>query len=334
MTERMEEKKTNFATEEEMEKLSVSFRDVLSNQAFFLQILDDLPFGCYIMHPDQKVIYWNQEAERLIGYTPGEVVGKRCGALHLACSFVDGGEIPMPSCPAIAAYRSGRVQSMKMFMRRKAGDNLLIRNTMIPLRDGNGKVRNLVALFFPVTEDPYDEERMRDIYEVATRDPLTCLPGRRYMESCIDEEIERYRRTGHPFAVMFTDVDRFHDVNNGYGHRAGDELLREFGHRLRNFGRRTDRFCRWGGDEFVGILQLKSNEDIRGLAERFLQLSESTEIVLEGEKISCMAAIGITVVREDDDRESVIARADRYMFRVKGENSTRVVTDCTGQVKL
>ena len=72
MTERMEEKKTNFATEEEMEKLSVSFRDVLSNQAFFLQILDDLPFGCYIMHPDQKVIYWNQEAERLIGYTPGK----------------------------------------------------------------------------------------------------------------------------------------------------------------------------------------------------------------------------------------------------------------------
>lgn len=327
MTERIEEKRTGFLQDEEMERLFGSFRNVLSDREYLLQILDDLPFGCYVLRPDQKVIYWNQEAERLIGYTPEEVVGKRCGELHFACSFVSGGEIPMPSCPAITAYRTERVQTMKMFMRRKNDDNLMIRNTMIPLRDGEGKVRNLVALFFPVTEDPYDDEQMQNLYEVATRDPLTCLPGRKYMESCIDEEIERYRRTGHPFALMYSDVDRFHDVNNIYGHNAGDELLRAFGHRLRSFGRRTDRFCRWGGDEFVGILQLRSEEDMRGLANRFRALSGSTEIVVDGKVISCMSAVGITLVREDDNRDSIVARADRYMFRAKAEKSIRVVTD-------
>lgn len=291
------------------------------------RILNDLPFGCYILSPGQMVLFWNREASRLIGYAPEEVIGKRCAQLPFSCSFVSGEAIPAPSCPAIVACRSKQVNTMKMFMRKKNGDNLLIRNTMIPLKGENGDVSEMMSLFIPVTEDPYDEDIMRDIYEVATRDSVTCLPGRKYMESYISEELERYKRTGHPFAVMYADVDHFHDVNNLYGHSAGDDLLKEFGLSLHTYGRRTDRFCRWGGDEFVGVLQLKSEEDIGGLSRRFLQLSKNTEIVADGRRISCMASIGITVVREDDDLESVIARADKYMFLAKEEKGDRVVTD-------
>lgn len=302
-------------------------RSFLPDQEDFLRLLDDLPFGCYILRPDQEVLFWNQEAERLIGYMPEEVIGKRCVDLPFSCSFISGEEIPSPSCPAMVAYHSRQVQTMKMFMRKKDGNNLLIRNTLIPLSDVQGNVRQLIALFIPVTEDPYGEDLMRDIYEVATRDPLTCLPNRKYMESCIAEELARYERTGHPFAVLFADLDRFHDINNLYGHSVGDSLLKEFGFRLRRFSRRTDRFCRWGGDEFVGVLQLKLPVDIHGVAERFLQLSNSTEIVVDGQRISCNAAIGITVVRREDNTKSIIARADRYMFLAKGQSTSHIVTD-------
>ncbi|WP_077390921.1 sensor domain-containing diguanylate cyclase [Mobilibacterium timonense] len=327
MNEIKKEKESTISSGNDTAEISSSLGAILPDRDELFRILDDLPFGCYVLSPDQMVHFWNREASKLIGYAPGEVIGKRCAQLPFSCSFVSGDAIPTPSCPAILACRSKQVQTMKMFMRKKNGDSILIRNTVIPLKGKDGGVSEMMSLFIPVTEDPYNEDLMRDIYEVATRDPVTCLPGRKYMESYLSEELERYKRTGHPFAVMYTDVDRFHDVNNQYGHSAGDDLLKEFGFRLRHYGRRTDRFCRWGGDEFVGVLQLKSEEDVRGLAQRFLQLSKNTEIVVDGQSISCRASIGITVVRENDDVETVVARADKYMFLAKEEKGDRVVTD-------
>ncbi|MGN1022307.1 MAG: diguanylate cyclase domain-containing protein [Lachnospiraceae bacterium] len=293
------------------------------------QFLDEIPFGCYILRPDQTVLYWNREAQRLLGYGRGEVVGRRCVDEPFGCSFVSGETIPGASCPALVAYTSGQVQTMQMFIRKKDGDNLLIRNTLVPLRDETGKITELVALFLSLGDSAYDDSLVRDIYEVATRDPLTCLPGRRYMEACIGEELERYQRTGHPFAVLFADVDRFHDINNRYGHSVGDQLLKELGIGLRRFGRHTDRFCRWGGDEFVGLLQLKRPEEIERAAERFLQLSNRTEIEVDGQRISCQAAIGITVVRPGDEVKTIVSRADQYMYLAKRRDADQIVTDYT-----
>ncbi|MCH4032914.1 MAG: EAL domain-containing protein [Lachnospiraceae bacterium] len=293
------------------------------------RFLDEIPFGCYILRPDQQILYWNREAERLLGYSQEEVIGKRCVDQPFGCSFVSGETILGPSCPALVAYTSGQVQTMQMFIRKKDGDNLLIRNTLVPLRDESGKITELVSLFVTLGDVAYDDSLVRDIYEVATRDPLTCLPGRRYMEACIGEELERYERTGHPFAVLFADVDRFHDINNRYGHTVGDQLLKELGLGLRKFGRHADRFARWGGDEFVGLLQLKRPEEIEQAAERFLALSNRTEIENEGQRISCQAAIGITVVHPGDDVKSIVSRADRYMYLAKARDADQIVTDYT-----
>ena len=175
----------------------------------------------------------------------------------------------------------------------------------------------------------YDQSLVQDIYEVATRDPLTCLPGRKYMESCIGEELERFRRTGHPFAILFADANRFHDINNAYGHATGDALLRIIGLDLRRYGRRADRFCRWGGDEFVGILQLRDPSEVEQAAERFQKLAAEEKIAVDGVSVSIQAAIGITVVREGDDLKSLVSRADRYMYLAKVRAGNLIVTDAS-----
>ncbi|MDY6333454.1 MAG: PAS domain-containing protein, partial [Lachnospiraceae bacterium] len=74
------------------------------------QFLDEIPFGSYILQPDQTVLYWNQEAEHLLGYRSQEVVGKRCVDLPFGCSFVNGDQIEGSSCPALAAFYSGQAQ--------------------------------------------------------------------------------------------------------------------------------------------------------------------------------------------------------------------------------
>ena len=298
-----------------------------------MRALDDIPFGSYLLRPDHTVLYWNREAETLLGYTREEVLGRRCVDLSIGCSFVTGGFIQRGNCPAVVAYTTGRPQTMQMFMRCKDGKNLLIRNTLIPLRGESGEITELLSLFLPAVDGPCDQSLVRDIYEVATRDPLTCLPGRRYMESCIEEELERFKRTGHPFAVLFADANNFHDVNNTYGHTAGDALLRIIGLDLRKYGRRADRFCRWGGDEFVGLLQLRDPSEIEQAAKRFQKLSRREEIDVDGVQISCQAAIGITVARKDDDVKSLITRADRYMYLAKQNEESLIVTDASAEDK-
>ena len=289
-------------------------------------LMDAMPIGCYVLRPDHTVLYWNPAAEKLLGFSAEEMQGKRCVDMPLGCSFTNSSRIGA-HCPAIVAYATGKAKTLEMFMRRKDGKDILLRNTLVPLADEAGKVRELVSFFVPLTDANYDQGLIKAIYETATRDPLTCLPGRKFMEVCLDEAMEIYRRTGQPFAVLFADVNNFHDINNTYGHAAGDDLLRAFGLALRKYGRKADKFCRWGGDEFVGLLHLRHPEDIKGAAKRFLKIAHNCEVTEDGKTISCRAAIGITVVRDDDTIKSIVSRADHYMYLAKKRKEDQIVTD-------
>lgn len=158
--------------------------------------------------------------------------------------------------------------------RKKDGSDLLVRNVLMPLRNHDGEVTQLLSFFFPLADKDYDAAMIRDLYETATRDALTCLPGRKYMEACLQEEMEKFKRTGNPFAVLFADLDYLHEINNTHGHETGDQMLKEISLMLRRYGRKSDRFCRWGGDEFVGLLQLKQPEDIKNAALRLKTVAD------------------------------------------------------------
>lgn len=290
-------------------------------------LLEQMPIGCYILKPDHTVLYWNPAAESILGFSSKEMLGKKCIDMPLGCSFTSGQNISGQNCPAVIAYRTGRPYSLRMFMRKKDGSDVLVYNTLMPAKDKEGKVTKLISLFFALADKDYDASMIQSMYEIATRDPLTCLPGRKYMEACLQEELERFRRTGNSFAVLFADADYLHEINNTYGHEAGDALLKELGLALRHYGRSADRFCRWGGDEFVGLLQLKNPGDIEGAAQRLKRVAEKCEIEFHGQKISCQSAIGITVVRDGDDAKSLIKRADRYMFEAKKLTDKQIVTD-------
>lgn len=306
---------------------------VLENGQSLLKLIDEMPIGCYILKPDHTVLYWSPEAQALLGFTAEEMLGKKCINMPLGCSFTSGERVPDQFCPAIVAYHTGRPSSLQMFMRKKDGSDILVRNILMPFKDQDGKVTQLISFFFPLADKDYDSTMLRSLYEAATRDPLTCLPGRKYMEACLQEELEKFRRTGNPFAVLFADADYLHEINNAYGHGAGDAMLKEIGLMLRKYGRKADRFCRWGGDEFVGLLQLRQPQDMEGAAQRLKKAAERCEIEVRGQTVSCQTAIGITVVRDDDTVESLVDRADRYMYGAKKISGNQIVTDFNAEQK-
>lgn len=163
----------------------------------------------------------------------------------------------------------------------------------------------------------------------ATHDPLTGLPNRILVEDRIDMAIQRAERQHRPVAVMFCDVDRFKDINDTYGHSAGDDVLIEIARRIQSALRASDTLGRLSGDEFIVICNDAGNShDVEMLAERILA-SVRVPVEIEGRLIGLQASIGIAVTtpREHGVTQGadLIRTADAAMYQAKRRGGGHVV---------
>lgn len=147
----------------------------------------------------------------------------------------------------------------------------------------------------------------------ATTDPLTKLYNRRLLMPFVQREIERSKREGLPFSLLFIDVDRFKNVNDTWGHDAGDEVLKRIADILRSAIRKVDFICRWGGDEFVIVLSSLSKDAALPVKERILGNPEYL-------KLTSSYGIGLSVgihEAQRGDAEEIIQAVDRDMYEAK-----------------
>jgi diguanylate cyclase (GGDEF)-like protein len=153
-------------------------------------------------------------------------------------------------------------------------------------------------------------------------DPLTGIANRRGLEEILTAEIARARRFEHPLGIILLDLDRFKETNDLFGHAAGDRVLRAVGRLLASSARRGDTVARLGGEEFVVVLPETEVDGARRLAER-LRLEVEAQAV-EGMRAS--ASCGVATMLPDDTVESLLAAADRALYRAKesGRNRTEV----------
>lgn len=285
-------------------------------------VLGQLPIGCYILRPDRTVQFWNHEAENILGYTAEEMIGKKCVEMPLGCAFLNGSRVPSSKCPAIVAFMRDSSTSMTMFMRNRQGRDVLISNNMVPRRDADGQVIELISFFTPLSKNAYDAELVRRLAKDTAMDSVTGLPGNSYLKPSLEEAMNLYRRTGQRFAVLLVSI-----AGSGDKTPPSDCLLREAGARLLRYGRRTDRFCRWNQNTFAGILQVKGPGDLRGAAERILDVLDGVEVTAEGRSETSRAFLGIALVREKDDIEDLLCRADRCRMQAENSKTDRFLTD-------
>ncbi|WP_372421553.1 putative bifunctional diguanylate cyclase/phosphodiesterase [Salinarimonas chemoclinalis] len=162
------------------------------------------------------------------------------------------------------------------------------------------------------------------VQALAVSDPLSGLPNRLLFAQRLEQELARVARTGEGLAVMFLDLDRFKEVNDSFGHQAGDELIKAVARRLMSHLRGTDVLARFGGDEFA-IIQpgLKSADGAEVLARRILEaIAEPFEI--EHNAVTIGVSIGIALAPEDaHDRETLMRLADTALYQAKNDGRNR-----------
>ncbi len=169
------------------------------------------------------------------------------------------------------------------------------------------------------------EAANRQLRHLATHDPLTGLPNRALLDDRLEQCIAHAEREGRGFAVAVFDLDRFKQVNDSCGHRAGDELLKEVAQRLRGVARNIDTVARMGGDEFVMLLdRLESRSEAEVVANRAIEaLRQPMKIAGIDQHVS--ASVGFAFFPNDGKSvETLIAHADAAMYFAKQRGRNNV----------
>ncbi|HUZ01140.1 MAG TPA: diguanylate cyclase [Thermomicrobiaceae bacterium] len=160
---------------------------------------------------------------------------------------------------------------------------------------------------------------------LATTDPLTGLPNHRAVNAALDLELERAHRYGRSFAILFVDLDHFKELNDAYGHAAGDTTLAEFARVVRAELRGVDLLSRWGGEEFLAILPEVDDDGAAECAERLRQtVGKRVFAIGGGTHLTC--SIGVAAYPDQArERDPLVQLADRAMYAAKrlGRNQVR-----------
>jgi diguanylate cyclase (GGDEF)-like protein len=166
-----------------------------------------------------------------------------------------------------------------------------------------------------------------DLRQLSIHDPLTGLFNRRYMEETLEIEIRRAERTERPIGVIMLDIDHFKTFNDGFGHAAGDEVLRALGTLIRTHLRAGDIACRYGGEEFVLILTEASKETAYQRAENIRQRVEGLEVrYLDMALGPLTISLGVAIhPAHGRTRTEILAAADAALYKAKEGGRNRAV---------
>jgi diguanylate cyclase (GGDEF)-like protein/PAS domain S-box-containing protein len=293
-------------------------------QQRFRTLVDQIPAVTYIDPVDdpETSLYTSPQIEKMLGYTPEEW---REDKLWPKCLHPDDRERILA---ADERFEAGGEEpfSEEYRLLAKDGSVVWVREEAVLLRDEAGEPLYWQGVFYDLTERKALEERLE---HRALHDYLTDLPNRQLFVDRLRKALDRTRRKrGRQVAVLFMDLDEFKIINDSLGHEAGDALLKLVAQRLRRCLRPEDSLARFGGDEFVVLI-----EDIEGpevavrVAERFTEELKGP-FFLEGRELFAPSSIGIGL---GDARtktpEALLMDADTAMYRAKEEGGTFRVFD-------
>ncbi len=217
-----------------------------------------------------------------------------------------------PAMRAIALRRT--VTSYDTRFDRPDGTHFPVTMTASPVV-GDEAPSGAVIVFRDTSERKAFEEQLA---RQAFQDALTGLANRRLLLDHLDHALLQADRNGSQVGVLFCDIDRFKVVNDNLGHQVGDELLRVIGERLRRAVRPGDTLSRFGGDEFVILLEgVHSAEDAQEVAERVLGALRDPIILSAGHEVVATMSIGIALSGYGTSRDDLLHDADVAMYRAK-----------------
>lgn len=266
---------------------------------------DSASEGMMILDENAHIIAINKGYTAITGFAEHEVSGTKPKALHnneheVWQSLINRGKW----CGEVTNNRKN-TQIYQEWLTITAVNNL------------EGLTVNYVGVFTDITETKRAQNRLN---ELVNHDPLTGLPNRRLLNELLEHGLKRAGRENRQLALLFIDLDRFKTINDSLGHQVGDKLLHEAATRVGICMRDSDIVARFGGDEFVVMMDMIKNPKDASLVAQKIIDALAVEFIIDGKEIFISASIGISVFPSDGDSvDSLINAADIAMYQVKNK---------------
>jgi diguanylate cyclase (GGDEF)-like protein/PAS domain S-box-containing protein len=318
------------------ERLKALDRDKINNDKLIRVLLTDAPFAMVLFNGKRQIIQANRAAELLFGISAVKLIGQSCEQI-LPCYQQCG------ACPAIELHRKIDAEEIKG-VTHKLKSIPLLRSVNTIHDDARGPL--VIEAFIDLTERNKAEEV---IHNLAFYDPLTNLPNRRLLMDRLHQAMASSTRNQQHGSILFLDLDHFKNLNDTQGHHVGDMLLVEVTQRLQSCVREGDTVARFGGDEFVLILEGLSTQQAEAAAQAEF-IGEKIRTALghlfsfNGLEYHCTTSIGINLfIDHPGTADELLKQADVAMYQAKqaGRNAIRffdpamqAVLDVRGKMEL
>jgi diguanylate cyclase (GGDEF)-like protein/PAS domain S-box-containing protein len=271
----------------------------------------------YRLPPNPGYDYVSPACEVVTGYLPGDLYADP----DLIFDMLEPQYVEMMQ----GLQDSDLDRSWELLLRRKDGSTIWVEQRLSLVRDEDGRIISVEGIARDVSERKAAEERLE---RQALHDELTALPNRRLLRDRISQALARAERDGCLVAVVFLDLDRFKLINDSWGHAEGDKVLTSIAERLRNVARGSDTVARFGGDEFVVVLEgIVSSDDVAAYLDR-LTTEVQRPIVLHTNEVIVNASLGVAFGGTGDTPEALLRDSDAAMYKAKaqGRSCTEIAT--------
>ena len=281
-----------------------------------------------------RFVYVNRQLCEMLGYSRAEL-------LQRSIRDISHPDDRSATDTDQARLYAGEIDSFKAEKRyvRRDGSAIWVRLTVAAKRTAQGRTLHHISIVEDISDRRAAEAR---IQYLATHDEMTGLVNRTLFADFLARAIARCHRPNRGFAVFFVDLDRFKLINDSLGHESGDTFLRVIGSRLRDTLRSSDVVARFGGDEFVLLVEDLNDRQDAAVVARNLLAAVLQPVEIAGQECRVTASIGIALCPEDGvDAETLLKHADLAMYHAKedGKNgfqcySTGMGAQSTERVRL
>ncbi len=302
----------------------VSLGEPSVDALFQSRLLDSMYDAVVFIDAAGRIALWNRGAERLTGVMGDCVRGELWNPALLGLADEKGNPIAETDCPVFTAIRCGAQSLRRLTLLGRRGLPVAVDSHAIPVIDRRGGAHGAILLFHDASSEQSLEQQCQNLHEKATKDPLTQVANRAEFDRVHAMFVAAHRQRQVPCSLLMLDLDRFKQVNDTYGHQAGDDAIRSIAALLKSACGPGDFVARYGGEEFVMLCADCDNASAARRAEHVRKaFSQIPQPRMNGRTVT--VSIGVTEIQPGDTPETMLRRADRALLTAKAAGRNVVV---------